>query len=82
MPQAPCVCLECRLRSALAGGEPGALFEINMNEAYTALGNVMGELLAHADTKTAKRFTSYLLTKRREWKDHPRVVTQHTVGNG
>ncbi|WNV09934.1 hypothetical protein [Tardiphaga sp. 709] len=52
-----------------------------MNEAYTAMGNVMGELLAHADTKTAKRFASYLLEKRKEWKSHPRVVTQHTTGN-
>jgi len=76
-----CICMECRLRTALHGERSDAPFELDMNEAYTAMGNVMGELLAHADTKTAKRFAAYLLEKRREWKSHPRVVTQHTTGN-
>lgn len=52
-----------------------------MNEAYNAMGNVMGELLAHAPTKTAKRFTETLLDCRKRWQKHPRVRTQHTEGN-
>lgn len=73
--------MECRLRTALHGEQTDAPFALDMNEAYTALGNVMGELLAHADTKTAKRFTAYLLEKRKEWQSHPRVTAQHTKGN-
>lgn len=77
-----CKCMECRLRAALLGvDDPSAPMEIDMNEAYTAMGNVMGEMLAHAPTKTAKRFADYLLEKRKEWMKHPRVVAQHTQGN-
>lgn len=76
-----CACMECRIRAAIFGGDPDAPFEVDMNEAYNAMGNVMGELLAHAPTKTAKRFAETLLDCRKRWQKHPRVVTQHTEGN-
>jgi hypothetical protein len=74
--------MECRLRAALLGVDNQDVpMEIDMNEAYTAMGNVMGEMLAHAPAKTAKRFTDYILDKRKEWMKHPRVVTQNTQGS-
>ena len=76
-----CNCMECRIRHAIHGGSPDAPFEANMNEAYDAMGNVMGELLAHAPTKTAKRFADFLLERRKDWLKHPRVRAQHTEGN-
>lgn len=75
-----CGCMECRIRSAISGGAPDAPFPVDLNEAYDAMSNVMGELLAHAPTKTAKRFCDFLLTRRKDWQKHPRVVTQHTKG--
>lgn len=76
-----CNCMECRIRAAISGvDDPAAPFPVNMNEAYDAMGNVMGELLAHAPTKTAKQFTDHLLECRKQWQKHPRVVTQHTEG--
>lgn len=77
-----CNCMECRIRAAIYGTtKPDDLFEVDMNEAYNAMGNVMGELLAHAPTKTAKRFVDALLEARKLWQKHPRVATQHTEGN-
>lgn len=74
--------MECRIRHAIFGEtKPTDNFEVDMNEAYTAMGNVMGELLAHAPTKTAKRFADFLLDRRKDWLKHPRVRTQHTEGN-
>lgn len=77
-----CICMECRIRAAIYGSAvPTGPFEVDMNEAYNAMGEVMGELLAHAPTKTAKRFADELLESRKRWQRHPRVRAQHTEGN-
>ncbi len=80
-PQAKCGCLECRVRAALFGGEIDAPFEIDTNEAIKALGNILGELLAHHPSKSAKHFAAALLEHRKRWLKHPRVAAQHPVGN-
>ena len=80
--KAKCTCLECRVRGALSvGGDPTALFEVDVNEAAKALGNVLAELLAHHSSKSAKTFVAALLIHRKRWLNHPRVKTQHPVGN-
>ena len=75
-----CDCMECRIRHAIFGGSPDAPFAVNLNDVYNAMGNVMGELLAHAPTKTAKRFIQELLEARKRWQEHPRVRAQHPEG--
>lgn len=75
-PQAKCGCLECRVRAALCGGEVSAPFEIDINDGILALGNILGEMLAHVPTKSAKRFVDELLVSRKKWQKHPRVMTQ------
>ncbi|WP_407146274.1 hypothetical protein [Bradyrhizobium sp. ORS 86] len=71
-----CNCLECRIRAALSGGNPAAPFEVDINEAIIALGEVMSELLAHVPTKSAKRFADELIVARKKWQAHPRVMAQ------
>jgi len=71
-----CDCLECRVRAALSGGEPTAPFEVDINDAAKALGNILGELLAHHSSKAAKRFAAALLENRKHWLNHPRVLAQ------
>jgi len=81
-PQAKCGCLECRVRQALFGGPDISVpFEIDTNEAIKALGNVLGELLAHHSSKSAKHFAAALLEHRKRWLKHPRVAAQHPIGN-
>lgn len=80
-PKAKCGCLECRVRAALCGGEVDAPFEIDTNDAIKALGNIMGELLAHHSSKAAKHFAAALLEHRKTWLKHPRVAAQHPAGN-
>jgi hypothetical protein len=80
-PKAKCGCLECRVRASLYGGEITQNFEIDVNEAVKALGNILAELLAHHSSKSAKHFAAALLEHRKVWLKHPRVVTQHPVGN-
>jgi hypothetical protein len=79
--RAKCGCLECRVRAALFGGNPTEPFELDTGEAINALGNVLGELLAHHSSKSAKAFTIALLEQRKEWLNHPRVAAQHPKGN-
>lgn len=81
VPQAKCGCLECRVRAALYGGEITQNFEIDINEAAKALGNILGELLAHHSSKAAKHFAAALLENRKHWLKHPRVAAQHPVGS-
>lgn len=76
VPQAKCGCLECRVRAALYGGEITQDFAIDTNEAIKALGNVLGELLAHHSRKSAKVFAAALLEHRKRWLKHPRVAAQ------
>lgn len=76
---AKCVCLECRIRQQVTD-HSDAPAEVNMNAALNALGEVTAEILAHLDTKTAKRFAHYLLKRRKDWQRHPRVMAQQTKG--
>jgi hypothetical protein len=81
-PVAKCGCLECRVRQALYGSaDISAPFEIDINEAAKALGNILAELLAHHSSKSAKHFAGALLEHRKRWLKHPRVAAQHPVGN-
>ena len=78
--RAKCGCLECRVRAALFGGaapaDPEAVFELDVNDALGALGNILGELLAHHDGKCAEAFAIALLEHRKRWLTHPRVLAQ------
>ncbi|QOZ25334.1 hypothetical protein [Bradyrhizobium sp. CCBAU 51753] len=79
MTEQKCNCLECRLRAALSeGGDPSAPFEVDVNEAAKAMGNILGELLAHHSSKAAKAFAIALLEHRKRWLKHPRVAAQQT----
>ncbi|MCK1501524.1 hypothetical protein [Bradyrhizobium sp. 188] len=72
-----CTCVECRLRAALsAGGDPGAPFEVDINEAIKAMGNILAEMLAHVPSKAAKAFAQALIEDRNRWQKHPRVMAQ------
>ena len=71
-----CTCMECRVRKAISGNNPAAPFEADLNEVLNAVGNILGEVLAHAPTKTAKMFCSELLEARKRWQKHPRVMAQ------
>ena len=81
--KALCGCLECRIRAALYGhpGGPTENFEIDTGEAIRALGNVMGEMLAHYPTPVIKDSARALIECARKWKMHPRVAVQHPVGS-
>lgn len=76
---AKCACLECCIRQQVTGlhEAPG---EASVNDALNALGEVTAEILAHLDTKTAKRFAQFLLVRRKDWQRHPRVMAQQTKG--
>lgn len=79
---AKCACLECRIRAAMFGGEPTGPFEIDINDAIGALGNILGEMLAHHSSESAEAFTIALLKHRKRWLEHPRVMAQqHPKGN-
>lgn len=80
-PRAKCGCLECRVRAALYGGTPTGPFEINTGEAIVALGEILGELLAHHSEDSAKLFADELLSARKDWLEHPQVAIQHPKGN-
>jgi len=76
MTERKCNCLECRIRAAMSGGKPTAPFEIDINEAIKALGNILAEMLAHHDGKSAEAFAIALLDHRERWLKHPRVLAQ------
>lgn len=76
---AKCDCLECRIRQQVTDHKD-APAEVDMNDALNALGEVTAEILAHLDTKTAKRFAHFLLLRRKTWQRHPRVMAQQTKG--
>jgi hypothetical protein len=73
---AKCNCLECRIRASLHGGAPTEPFELDINEAIKALGNILGEMLAHCPEESAERFAAVLLELRKLWLTHPRVLAQ------
>jgi hypothetical protein len=74
--RAKCGCLECRVRAALYGGIPTEPFELDTNEAIKALGNILGEMLAHHPEESAEHFAAVLLEVRKAWLTHPRVLAQ------
>jgi hypothetical protein len=74
--RAACRCTECRIRAALHGGTPTEPFELDINEAIKALGNILGEMLAHCPEESAEHFAAVLLELRKLWLTHPRVLAQ------
>lgn len=78
MSEEPCICMECRIRAAIYGGNPVDPFACDTGEAIKACGEVLAELLAHHSTKSAKSFVAALLDARKKWQQHPRVAAQQT----
>lgn len=74
--EASCICMECRIRTAIHGerrSEPG---EVDVTEAVNALGNVLAELLAFHPKRETKRFKDQITIAVDKWRRHPRVMAQ------
>lgn len=74
-----CTCMECRIRAAI-GANPTT--PISLREPLIAMGEIMGEMLAHLPDASAREFLAQVDACRKRYVAEPRVAVQRPpMGN-